>query len=214
MPLKRAVVPLVDDASELVATAGAANTLIFADGRRVAENTDVPGAANALREKYDGPLERATIWGGGATAASMLLALAGLGARRFHLQVRDPLRARETLAAAERHGTALGHRLEVDVVALGSPVTGDVLVSTVPADAQSPQVVASATEGSPALVFDVVYHPWPTPLATAALGSSTTLVTGLDLLVHQAALQLELFTGRPAPLAAMRVAGESALAER
>ena len=212
MPLKRAVVPLADEVSDLVRTAGAANTLVLRDGRRCAENTDVPGAANAIRETYDGPLGQATIWGGGATAAALMLALAGLGCRRFHLQVRDPQRARETLAAAERHGDALGHPLEVDVVSLGSPVSGDVLVSTIPADAQSPGLVAGAS--GVALVFEVLYHPWPTPLASAALGSSTRLVTGLDLLVHQAALQCELFTGRPAPLTAMRVAGESALAAR
>ncbi|RYP86093.1 shikimate dehydrogenase [Nocardioides guangzhouensis] len=214
MPLKRAVVPLADDVSDLVRTAGAANTLVLHDGRRTAENTDVPGAANAIRETYDGRLRQATIWGGGATAAALLLALAGLGCRRFSLQVRDPQRARETLAAAERHGDALGHPLEVDVVSLGSPVTGDVLVSTIPADAQSPGIVAAASAADVAVVFEVLYHPWPTPLAAAALGSSTRLVTGLDLLVHQAALQCELFTGRPAPLTAMRRAGESALAAR
>ena len=54
----------------------------------------------------------------------------------------------------------------------------------------------------------------PAQLASAALASSRRLVTGLDLLVHQAALQFAQFTGQPAPLAAMRVAGESALAER
>jgi shikimate dehydrogenase len=60
------------------------------------------------------------------------------------------------------------------------------------------------------VVFDVVYDPWPTPLAAAA--ADRVLVSGLDLLVHQAALQFEIFTGVPAPLAAMRAAGEQALA--
>ncbi len=62
------------------------------------------------------------------------------------------------------------------------------------------------------VVFEVLYDPWPTPLAAAAHASGRTLVTGLDLLVHQAALQFELFTGVPAPLDAMREAGERALA--
>jgi shikimate dehydrogenase len=61
------------------------------------------------------------------------------------------------------------------------------------------------------VLFDVVYNPWPTPLALAA---PHTLISGLDLLVHQAALQFTAFTGVAAPLPAMRVAGEAALRER
>ena len=71
---------------------------------------------------------------------------------------------------------------------------------------QAPDVVARCA-GIP-VVFEVVYSPWPTPLARAALSSANdqVLVTGLDLLVHQAALQFEQFTGRPASLPAMRAA--------
>ncbi len=58
----------------------------------------------------------------------------------------------------------------------------------------------------------MLYDPWPTPLARSAAGR--TLVGGLDLLVHQAALQLEIFTGLPAPLEQMRAAGETALVQR
>jgi shikimate dehydrogenase len=61
-------------------------------------------------------------------------------------------------------------------------------------------------------VFDVVYDPWPTPLAANARRSGQVLVSGLDLLVHQAALQVELMTGvKAAPVAVMRAAGEQAL---
>jgi len=209
MPLKRAVLEHADEVSDLARTAGAANTLaVGPDGRLRADNTDIPGAANALRETYDGPLAAATIWGGGATASSLMLALAGLGCRRFTLQVRDPLRAGETLEVARRHPDDL----DVRVGSLGDPAEGDVLVSTIPAEAQTEQLLAGATEVP--LVFEVRYHPWPTPLASAALASSRRLVTGLDLLVHQAALQFEQFTGQAAPLAAMRTAGEFALAGR
>jgi shikimate dehydrogenase len=82
-------------------------------------------------------------------------------------------------------------------------------VSTVPVVAQTPSLVARV--GSVPVLFDVVYDPWPTPLAAAA---PHTLVSGLDLLVHQAALQFTAFTGVAAPIAAMRAAGEAALAER
>jgi shikimate dehydrogenase len=201
MPLKRAVMPLLDEASPGALQAGAANTVVLDGGRRLGDNTDVPGAAAALTERYDGPFGTATVLGGGATAASVLLALAGLGCRSATLLVRDPSRAGETLEAVARHPQAP----RVDVRLLDEPgEPGDVLVSTIPAAAQTPALVALA-QGA-ALVFEVVYDPWPTPLAEAAVRQGRPLVSGLDLLLHQAALQVELMTGLPAPVAAMRAA--------
>jgi shikimate dehydrogenase len=212
MPLKRVALALADEVSERAAQAGAVNTLLLEDGRRIGHNTDVPGAVAALRERYDGPLRRAVVLGGGATAASVLLALADLGCREATLLVREPGRARDTLAAASRHPAPP----EVTVGRLADPPPEqppDVVVSTIPAAAQTPAVLALA-ERAP-VVFDVVYDPWPTPLASAALARDAVLVCGLDLLLHQAAGQFVLMTGLPeAPLEAMRVAGEEALASR
>ena len=64
------------------------------------------------------------------------------------------------------------------------------------------------------VVFEVLYDPWPTPLAAQALAAGQVLVGGLDLLVHQAALQFTAFTGLEAPVGAMRRAGEAALVGR
>ncbi len=83
-------------------------------------------------------------------------------------------------------------------------------MSTVPAEAQVPDLVERCR--AVPVVFEVRYAPWPTPLAASA--SDRVLVGGLDLLVHQAALQLQQFTGRDAPLARMREAGEHALGSR
>src|SRR5690606_20934965 len=103
MPLKRAVLPLLDETDEQAVRAGAVNTVVLeADGRRVGANTDVPGAAAALRERYAGPVASAVVLGGGATATSTLLALADLGCRTATLLVREPARAEETLAAVSR----------------------------------------------------------------------------------------------------------------
>jgi shikimate dehydrogenase len=98
------------------------------------------------------------------------------------------------------------------VVHLTDARAADVVVSTVPVAAQSPELVARM-RGS-AVVFEVTYNTWPTPLVTAAEGWGGAVVSGLDLLVHQAVLQFELFTGRPGPLDAMRAAGEAAIAAR
>jgi shikimate dehydrogenase len=94
----------------------------------------------------------------------------------------------------------------------GGEETWDVLVSTVPAAAQHPHLTDLASRVG--VVFEVLYEPWPTPLARAATAGGRALVGGLDLLVHQAVLQVELMTGRQAPLGAMRAAGEAALAAR
>jgi shikimate dehydrogenase len=210
MPLKRTVLPALDELSPRARQAGAVNTVLLEVGRRTGHNTDVPGAVAAVTERHDGPLGSAVILGGGATASSTLLALADLGCRRMTLVVRDPERAASTLEAAGRHA----RRPVVDVRRLGEPTSSaDILVSTIPADAQTPRVLDLLADTP--VVFEVLYEPWPTPLARRALVEGRTLVSGLDLLVHQAALQVELMTGvGRAPLAAMRAAGEQALAAR
>ena len=210
MPLKRAVLPLLDSVSARARLAGAANTVVIDDAGRAGHNTDVGGAAAALRERWDGPVRRATVVGGGATAASVLLALADLGCTEATLLVRSPERAAETVAAVARHPRA--PQVAVGVADDVAPEATDVLVTTVPAEAQTALLPWVAETG---VVFEVRYDPWPTPFARAAHEAGVPLVGGLDLLVHQAAEQVVLMTGlADAPLAAMRTAGEEALRAR
>jgi shikimate dehydrogenase len=208
MPLKRTAMALAPRVSERAALAGAANTLVLARGEVVlADNTDLPGAVAAVRERYGGPVTAATVLGGGATAASTGLALCELGASAITLLVRSPDRAAEALGAIARHPS--GPRVEVGSLT-GDAVRGEVVVSTIPAAAQDPGLVARCADVP--VVFEALYDPWPTPLAVSA--TDRVLVGGLDLLVHQAALQFAMFTGVEAPLERMRRAGESALAQR
>ncbi|WP_341926791.1 shikimate dehydrogenase [Nocardioides psychrotolerans] len=208
MPLKREAMPLADEVTARAALVGAANTLLLVDGQVRADNTDLPGAAAAVREQYDGPVRSASILGAGATAASTGLALCDLGATTITLLARSAERARETADAIARHPSAP----TVQVGSLDDVPTGDIMVSTVPATAQSEALVARCAEVP--VVFEVLYDPWPTPLAASVQADGRVLVGGLDLLVHQAALQFEIFTGLSAPLAVMRAAGEVVLAER
>ena len=207
-PLKREALDLATTVTERAALAGGVNTLVPTAEGWVGDNTDLPGAMAAIRERFDGTLTSASILGAGATAASTGLALAELGVRTSRLLARDPARAEETVAALRRHPN-----LEVDVLPIdGAAVVGEVLVSTIPAAAQTGAVLAAASAAQ--VVFEVVYDPWPTPLAASAQASGQVLVSGLDLLVHQAVLQFAMFTGQPGPLEAMRSAGELALASR
>lgn len=208
MPLKRQAVALADEVTPRARLAGVANTLVLTD-RRLADNTDTPGAVAALRERYAGPLGTATILGAGATAASLGLALADLGVTRIRILGRSPERSRATVDTVAGHPS--GPVVEFAPLDPRAPIGGAV-VSTIPAEAQTDDLVSRCAGAD--LVFEALYHPWPTPLARAAQAAGTPLVCGLDLLVHQAAVQFELFTEQPAPLAAMRAAGEAALASR
>ena len=216
MPLKRAVLPLLDRIEPLAAEVGGANTVTFASGRRHGHNTDVPGMIAALAgagvAAADGSAAgQALILGGGATACSALASLRGLGAAGATVAVRDPARAAEVLAAADR----LGMRVRLAAFGEDQDRGWRLLISTVPAgaaDIYAERVLRAAA--APLAVLDVVYHPWPTRLAVAAEQVGVITVSGFELLVQQAGPQVELMTGRPAPLAAMREAGLAELARR
>ena len=204
--------PLLTSRDSWAGLAGAANTLLLDRDGVHGLNTDVPGAIAALREATPASVDRAVVLGGGATATSVLLALADLGCADAVVAVRDPARATETLEAVGRHPHAPA-RCDTVLLADLADVRADVVVSTIPAEAQTAEVIA-AVAGVP-VVFDVVYDPWPTPLAAAALADRRTLVGGLDLLLWQAVDQVRAMTGRfDVPVAAMRAAGEAGLAER
>ncbi len=219
MPLKRTVLPLLDRVDQVAAATGGANTLVFRPEGRYGYNTDVQGIVDALAEAgcpspAGAGLGRVTILGGGATACSALAAVGELGLSGADVVLRDPARAADLLATAGRLGLQVRLRPWSDLSS-GAAVASDLLISTVTAgaaDAYAERV--RLTRQAPAAVLDVVYHPWPTPLAQAAAATGSIVVSGYAMLLHQAAAQVELMTGKPAPLEAMREAGERELARR
>jgi shikimate dehydrogenase len=211
MPLKRAVIPLLDEVTETAASVEAVNTVVFTeDGRRVGDNTDIPGIVAALRERGIEQVDSAAILGAGATASSALAALARICTGEVVVHVRSEARAAEM--------RQWGRRLDVDVriadwaqaeEALRAPL----VIATTPAGVTD--ALGSAVPERPATLFDVLYDPWPTALAARWSAYGGAVVSGLDLLVHQAVFQVEQMTGiQPAPLPVMRAAGEHALAAR
>ncbi|WP_414169750.1 shikimate dehydrogenase [Streptoverticillium reticulum] len=211
MPLKRAVIPLLDEVSATARSVEAVNTVVFTeDGRRLGDNTDIPGIAAALRERGIEKTGCAAVLGAGATASSALAALARICTGEVTVYVRSAERAAEMRQWGERLGVAVRTADWADAAeAFAAPL----VVATTPAGATD--ALAAAVPERPGTLFDVLYEPWPTPLAAAWQQRGGAVVGGLDLLVHQAVLQVEQMTGRtPAPLAAMRAAGEAALAAR
>jgi shikimate dehydrogenase len=214
MPLKRTVLPLLDHVDPVAAATGGVNTLVFRPEGRYGYNTDVQGIVDALTEAGAPAPGSVTILGAGATACSALAALPELGATAADVLVRDPARAAGLLATADR--LALKVRLRpFDEQEKDGAVAPDLLISTVPAGAADRYAERSRLTGhAPAAVLDVVYAPWPTPLARAAAEAGAVVASGFAMLLHQAAAQVELMTGKPAPLEAMRRAGERELAHR
>ena len=204
MPLKRQVIALADEVTDVARILGVANTVEFRDGQIIVSNTDCAGALSALAERGVRKTKTARILGGGATAASIAYALAANGVEHLEFVVRDPGRAEEAVAAARAAGA------DVVVRQIDKPLIDvvDLLVSTVPENV----VLQNAHDlvDSAHAVFDVIYDPWPTPLAKAAKEAGVPLVSGLDLLAHQATFQVELMTGRPVDVDLLR---NAALAE-
>ena len=202
MPLKKAVLPLLDSASRTVEVTGSANTVLLKDHRREGHNTDVQGIVAAFREAGVDGIDRAAVVGTGATAASAIVALQDLGAHHVRVLGRDAAKISALGAVAEAVGVELRpaelHPLELE------DRWPQAIVSTVPAGVLDEFAAQSAPGGAVPALLDVVYHPWPTPLASVYAKAGGTVVPGLAMLLHQAAAQVTLMTGLDAPIEQMR----------
>lgn len=200
MPLKQTVLPLLASVDDVAAATGAVNTVLLPS--RAGHNTDVHGIVAALRAVGVTAVSWGVVLGGGATAASALAALAQLGETAPNVLVRDASRVSPLLLAADR----LGVRPQVDLLSpdlLAQPDV-DVVINTTPAGAVTFPVALDPRQLP--VLLDVVYAPWPTPLAAQWLAAGGTVVSGREMLLHQAGEQVRLMTGHEPPLDAMRAA--------
>lgn len=201
MPLKRAVLDVADEVRPLADAVGAANTLLpRPEGGWIAENTDVAGIVAALAERAV-QAGTVTLLGAGGTAQAAVAALAQMGVGACIALVREPSRAAALIATAHTVG------VQVTLCALGADVpelAADLVVSTLPPGAADSLASRAWTSGQ--ALLEVVYDPWPTPLAAAVGAAGGVVVTGALMLLHQAAAQVELMTRRDAPVEAMRAA--------
>ncbi|MDQ2847216.1 MAG: shikimate dehydrogenase [Actinomycetota bacterium] len=204
MPAKAAAAAAASSRSARVELLGVANTLVRNNSAGntgwFAENTDVDGVIGALRAHGVHRPGTVLVLGGGGTALSAIAAITELAADAVVIAGRRPESCARAMDLARRLGLP-ATACSFTAAALTSAARGaDLVISTVPAG------VADAFAGMLAdvpVLLDVVYHPWPTPLAAAGAADRVT-VTGLDVLLNQALRQFELFTGRQPPAAAMR----------
>jgi shikimate dehydrogenase len=198
MPLKHALLDVAAEIRERAAEVGAANTLLPGPDGWIADNTDVAGIVGALAERHVAP-NSVTVLGAGGTAQAVLGALRAIGVPECAVLVRDRVRAAGLLDVAVR----LGVQVTLGELDAASPeLAADLVISALPPGAADPLATRAWTPGQ--ALLDVVYVPWPTRLADAAGRGGATVLSGASLLLHQAAEQVALMTGRAAPVEAMR----------
>ena len=208
IPHKQAVLPLLDEVAPLAAAIGAVNTIVNDGGRLTGHNTDGGGFTAALEEAGFAPRgKRFLLAGAGGAARGIAFALREAGAASIAIANRTPERA-EALAAA----------VGAEAVPFGAPPAGcDCAVNCTSAGmhgggAEDALPFDPAASDAGTLVVDIVYAPEETPLLRAARAAGLPVLGGLPMLIHQGALAFALWTGRPAPLDAMREAARAALA--
>lgn len=191
MPGKFAALRFADERTPRAELVGSANTLVRTTTGWRADNTDVDGVTGALGAVTG----RAAVIGSGGTAPAAVVALAELGVQDISIVARNRDKAAPLLDLGARLG------VEIRWVELGAPLSRlGVVVSTIPADvaARYADTVAEVP-----VLLDAIYDPWPTPLAEAVAAAGGRVVSGLQMLLHQAFAQVEQFTGMPAPKEAM-----------
>ncbi|TLP99109.1 shikimate dehydrogenase [Nesterenkonia salmonea] len=204
MPLKAAMVPQMTSTSRRVQTLGVLNTVVVTeevDGGRSfhGENTDVDGIVAALQHqgitRDEAPSGTFAVLGSGGTSTAALAAAAELHFAEAVMYARNEEKAAASEPVAQRLGLALTVK---PLSSLGDDIRAgllDVVVSTLPpraADHLVPQLPTS--HDSPPVLLDVAYDPWPSELARAWSERSWSVTSGLEMLLHQAVRQVELFT--------------------
>jgi len=204
MPLKQEVLNLISKRSAVAAETGSANTIFRnAHGDWALENTDVFGITETIRRSDIEVVPSASIIGSGATARSALSALAQLGVTNVLCIARNT----DAIQVLQRQGEAIGVDVQARTPESDIYFAGSLVISTVPSSAQQHLIdLIAASQELPAL-FDIAYNPWPSRLATywTEHGGGTVL-SGKDMLLWQATVQVELFAGLPAPVEAMQLA--------
>jgi shikimate dehydrogenase len=218
MPCKQAVMPLLDVIDPLASAVGAVNTVVPSSGVLAGFNTDVTGIASAIRRAYsqaDRALPTsAVVLGARATASSALAALGELGIVTSTVAARRFGGPGSVVAASSRLGVSIDQVLWSDRDAVLRAVSGaDLVISTLPAGVADP-IAEHMTVREGQVLLDVVYFPRDTALRSAFERNGGIVAEGTDMLIFQAAAQVQLMTGRAPKTDVMRGALEAELARR
>lgn len=190
MPLKGVAYEASSTRDDDARATGAVNTLRFEDdGSLSGVNTDVQGIVRAVSAAGVPRPKSVLILGGGATAASALVAAARLGVDRVEAAARSVERAAHLITLSERLGLELSLRpFAADV----APLSSELVISTLPGGLPAPEWYASE-DARHTLLLDVAYSPWPSALAQDWDSAGGRVLSGRSMLVHQALIQIRVF---------------------
>lgn len=201
MPFKQAVMPLIDALDPVAARIGAVNTVVNDDGVLTGHNTDWIGAVRAVEEARQIAGARVLLIGAGGAARAIAHGVMDRNAAALCITNRDPAKAAalaSEVGAVARDLSELGRAGEYDIVINAT--------SAGMREVDPRSLVPEEALGAGQTVMDIVYKPIETELFTKARGRGATAIHGGRMLLHQAARQFELYTGREAPLDAMDAA--------
>lgn len=215
IPHKVSALPFLDDVEPTAMHIGAINTIVATDGKLTGYNTDAIGALRALREG-GAPLKHETVvmLGSGGAARAIAFALAAeSGIDRLNLLGIEE-KERIALAADLRTKTALNvTEAYLDEAALKEALPeARVLIHCTPIG-MAPKIGKSCVPATllhrELTVMDIVYNPRDTQLLRDARTAGCRIIPGLEMFLHQAAAQFELWTNKSAPTDVMRTVLES-----
>ena len=204
IPHKSAVIPLLDEVNESASKVGAVNTVVVSDGRLIGYNTDVQGAMEPLERVCELKGENCGVIGAGGAARAVIYGLLERGARVT------------VFARNSRAAQSISESFGVPVSPIESLASSDVrvVINTTPVGMRghsegSTLLPGEALQGR-LIVYDLVYNPLETKLLIDARAAGCSTISGLEMLIAQAALQFELWTGKKPSIDTMR---SSALAK-
>jgi 3-dehydroquinate dehydratase/shikimate dehydrogenase len=192
MPYKEAILPYLDNTDAHTTKIGACNTVVRAqDGKLYGFNTDAAGILRPL-EKRLSTLEgaRILVLGAGGAARAAVFGLKERGSEVYILnRTSGPAQKLARKAHARSIKRADLKKLAFDVIVNATPIG---MGNTRETPLQEKEINAR-------YVFDMVYDPGETRLLKLAMERGAQIIPGIEMFVHQAARQFEIWTGKPAP---------------
>lgn len=218
VPHKGPAAGMMDELSEEARLIGAVNTVAFGEGGRcVGHNTDARGFSRAVKDEFRMPLSELKVLVLGAGGAGRAVAFQAARERAERIVIANRTIERAEALAREVAPIYLDEKLvgqseRLRAVALDAEVLAgeieqvDLIVNatTLGLRAGDPVPLPAHLLRPHHLVYDAIYNPARTPLMEAAVEAGARAANGLSMLLHQGALSLEVWLGRPAPVDAMR----------